>query len=399
MSLSEIALWSALAGGVFTLFTLTLSLFLSDRRSPGTLRNVMFVLAIGVSVILVCGLPETLFPHLNTLAWRVAKVSVGPLSAALTLSYLNLWMGGSREDKVVHHLLLWGSRAMLLAGLALAGSAALMPDQQYSQVLATAAVLNLMAVVLGIGVTLRASVLGDPLAGWMAIACVILFFMTSGLYLRALDVPLGLGVWAFTAASTLAYFLLTSILVSLRNHENRRLSQLARLDPTVEPITGLPSGASLVSKVEHTLWLAGRKQNRSTVICVYLSNLYELADTVERGADSQILPVMAARIRRIVGFRCVVGIYHPRCFIIVQDTDRHRERSSSVLPRLRTLLPQAMQVLGPDAQTHTFHPEIGIGVVETAATSSKVLDVLHEAERQAQYSTPVESEDNIVTVQ
>ncbi|WP_028604205.1 hypothetical protein [Ottowia thiooxydans] len=398
MSISEIALWSALAGGLLTLFALTVSLFLSDRRSPGTLKNVLFVTATGSSVIIVCGLPEVLFPQVSTLAWLIAKVSVGPLSAALTLSYLNLWMGGSREDRPVHRLLLWGSRALLLAGLALAVSAALAPPHQFEQVLLAAALVNLFAVLLGIGVTTRAAVLGDPLAGWMTVACVLLFFMTSGLYLRALEVPLGLGVWALTAVLTLAYFLLTSVLVSLRNHENRRLAQLARLDPTVEPSTGLPSGASLVSKVEHTLWATGRKQNRSTVICIYLSNLYELADTVERGADSQILPVMAARIRRIVGFRCVVGIYHPRCFVIVQDAERLKERSNSTLPRLRTLLPQSMQVLGPDAKTHTFKPQIGIGIVETAA-GRKALDVLHEAERQAQYSSPVESEDNIETIQ
>jgi len=399
MSIHEIGLWSALAGGLLTLAALTLSDLISDHWSLGSLRNAVFVLAAGAAVLVVCGLPEVLFPQLAGLGLRIVKASIGPLVAALTLFYLAQWIGGRREDVVVYRITAWGSRFLVLSAICLALATVVVPAQHFRGVLAVTAVVNLLAALLGVCLALRAAALGDMLARWMAVSCGVLFFMTLGVYLRGLQIPLDMSAWILTAALSMTFFILTSVLARVRNRANRRLTQLTRLDPSIEPTTGLPSGASLVSKVEHAFWVAARKQGRCTVVCIYLRNLYELADTVGHGADYKILQVMAARIRRTVGFRCVVGIYHPRCFVVVFDTDHYRQRLIPILSRLRAFLPQSIQIMGADAQEHIFRPMVGLGLMESPASEVKVLDILHEAERQSQYSNPVQSEDNIDTIQ
>ena len=394
MSTHEIGLWSALAGGLLTLAALTLTNLFTGPRSLGAVRNAIFVLLGGSAVIIVSGLPEVLLPNLDGLGLRATKVVIGPLAAGLILYYLGQWFGGAREDIVVHRVATWGSRFILLASAGLIVASQLLGREHYNSSLAAAGAVTLLAALLGMGISIRAASRGDPLAPWMALACVLLFFMTAGVYLRALQAPLlGMGTWTLTVILGVAYFVLTVALVTKRNSDNLQLARLARMDAAIEPTTGLPSGASLVSKVEHTFWLTARREGRCTVVCIHLRNLYELADSVGHGVDYQILLIMAARIRRVVGFRCLVGIYHPRCFVVVLDTDRHRERIATTLLRLRASLPQPMKVLGTDAQTHAFTPIIGLGLVEAAAEKSNPLDVLHEAEREAQYATPTPSGD------
>lgn len=398
MSTHEIGLWSGLAGGLLTLAALTLTDLFFGHRSLGAVRNAIFVLLGGAAVIVVSGLPEVMFPGLDGRGLSATKVAIGPLAAGLILYYLGQWFGGAREDIVVHRTATWGSRCILLTSAGLILASQLFLPEHHNNLLAAGGAVTLLAALLGIGISSRAAHRGDPLAPWMALACVLLFFMTAGVYLRAMQAPqLGLGTWAFTVALGLAYFVLTVALVAKRNNDNLRLARLARMDPTIEPTTGLPSGASLVSKVEHAFWLAANKQGRCTVVCIHLHNLYELADSVGHGVDYQIMLIMAARIRRVVGFRCLVGIYHPRCFVVVLDTDRHRERIGTTLLRLRASLPQPMKVLGTDAQTHAFTPNVGLGLVETAAENANPLNVLHDAEREAQFANSNSSEDFVRT--
>ena len=398
MSTHEIGLWSALAGGLLTLAALSLTDLFPLGRNLGAVRNAVFVLLGGTAVIVVSGLPEALFPGLTSHGLTTTKIAIGPLAAGLILYYLGLWFGGPREDVVVHHIATWGSRFILLASAGLIVSAQIAPSEYISNLLAVAGAITLLAALLGIGMSIRATHRNDPLARWMALACILLFLMAAGVYIRGLQVSfVGLKTWALTVALGIAYFVLTVALVGKRNRDNLKLSRLARMDPIIEPTTGLPSGSSLVSKVEHAFWQAARRQGRCTVVCIHLRNLYELADSVGHGVDYQILLIMAARIRRVVGFRCLVGIYHPRCFVVVLDTDRHRERMSTMLLRLKASLPQPMQVLGTDAQTHAFTPTIGLGLVEASAESANPLDVLHYAEREAQYSNPTSSEDFVKT--
>jgi hypothetical protein len=92
---------------------------------------------------------------------------------------------------------------------------------------------------------------------------------------------------------------------------------------------------------------------------------------------------MAARIRRTAGFRCVVGLYHPRCFVMVISADKRREFVGLTVSRLRSLVAKPLIVVGQDDVRHHFAPRLGVGVVTLDAAGAKPMDALNEAERLA----------------
>jgi GGDEF domain-containing protein len=214
--------------------------------------------------------------------------------------------------------------------------------------------------------------------------CLALVLLVLGHYAHALEVPLGLGMWIATAALTVAYFLACTVLVIVRNREQRRLTRLAKLHTGTDQATGLPTGSVLLSEVAHAFWRSGRLNGHSTVVCLHLSNLYELGQSAGHGVEHQILVSVAARIRRAAGFRCVVGLYHPRCFVVVIASGGKDAYIPTVLHRLRSLINRPLPVIGRDQKRHDFMPAVGIGIVTLQNPSTAVpLDVINEAERLA----------------
>ena len=383
MSISEIAVWSAMLGGLLTLAALAFADVL-DSRTHGAVRNLLFVLVTGASCVVITGLPEVFFPALPERLMMVLKASLGPTAGAMALYFLGNWLGGVREDALMHRLTTWGAAVLLLASLSLAAIATRAPLAHFRALLMAAAVVNLIPVLLAFLAVMRATRLGDPLARWMLLAIGCLAVMTTGLYLRGLEVPgLGLGVWALTAAVTLVYFLMASVLGLLRNRHNRELARLSRLQQGADSATGLPTGSALLAQVEHAFWRTARRHGECTVICLYVSNLYELAETAGPGVEGQILITLAARIRRAAGFRCVVGLYHPRCFVVVTTADRHQPPVAEVLLHLRSAVSHPLTVMDEKKSRQLFRPRLGLGVVTLDPEGVNPMDVLNDAERHA----------------
>jgi GGDEF domain-containing protein len=257
------------------------------------------------------------------------------------------------------------------------------PVETFTTLLLMAAGVNALTVTLTLLVSVRATLLGDPLARWLVLASLLLAGMMTGLYLHALKVPLGLVWWALTASSALVFLLIVMVLIIVRNRVNRELARVARLDAGSDPVTGLPTGARLLSDMEHAFWRTGRLRGQCVVVCVYLSNLYELGDSMGRTTDNQILAATAARIRRAAGFRCVVGVYHPRCFIIVFSMDRKRTFEEVTLARMRHLVTQPLQVLGAGDKRQQFLPQVGMSMQAVLPDLVEPLDVLNEVEHRA----------------
>lgn len=116
MSTAETAVWSAMLGGLLTLAALAFSDALVNRKR-GAMRNVIFVLVAGAACVVMTGLPGELWPGLlPDWAVQMLKGGLGPVAGAVALYYLGLWMGGSREDRTVHHITAWGALAMGLGG-------------------------------------------------------------------------------------------------------------------------------------------------------------------------------------------------------------------------------------------------------------------------------------------
>ena len=382
MEMAENTVWSVMAGGLLSLALLA-GADAMITRSLGAVRNVLLVSFIGSVCVLMSGLPELLFPDIPERLLMVLKASLGPLAGALGLRFLGIWIGGAREDRLLYAVTVWGCHLMLIAAAALAVLAMLVSPAEFTELLLISAAVNAVTVLLILLVSVRATLMGDPLALWLVLASLLLAGMMTGLYLHALKVPLSLVWWLLTASAALLFVLIVMVLIIVRNRANRELARLARLDAGSDPVTGLPTGARLLSEVEHAFWRAGRLRGQCVVVCVYLSNLYELGDSMGRTTDNQILAATAARIRRAAGFRCVVGLYHPRCFMIVFTLDRKRTFDEAALTRMRNLVTQPLQVVGSREQRQQFQPVVGLSALPVLPDLVQPLDVLNEAEHQA----------------
>lgn len=384
MPVPEVAVWSAMFGGLLTLALVALADALF-YRTAGSLRNLVFVVVTGTSCMVMTGLPEVLWPGLPQWLVQLVKGGLGPLAGALALYYLGIWLGGNREDRTVYHITTWGAIALVLAGVSLGLLAMLATPAEFRDVLLATAIVNFAAAVLGLIAALRAAALGDPLGRWMTLACAALATMVVGLYLRGLEVPgFGLGTWIATALITVLYFLTCTALIIVRNRQQRSLTRLASLKAGADPATGLPTGSMLLNEVEHAFWRSARLHGHSTVIYLNVRNLYELGQSAGHGVEHQIQATLAARIRRAAGFRCVVGLYEPRSFVVVIFSDKHHDRVSETVNRLRTMVGRPLAVSGRDQARHEFLPQLNLGVVTlTHPGRAAPLDVIHEAERRA----------------
>jgi GGDEF domain-containing protein len=372
-----------MAGGIFAVLLLAVVDALT-RWSRGARRNLLFVLITGAGSVVMTGLPEVFFPNLSPRLLMVLKASLGPFAGAMAVYFLGGWLGGLREDRLVHRLTAWGGAAVLVMALALALYASQVEATAFQSLLWVAAGVNMVPVVIAMGVVPRSAALGDPLARWMSPAIACLALMVPGLYLRGLNLPWpGIGTWLLTAVATVAYFLVASVLVVLRTRQRKRLARLLRLELGADPATDLPTGSALLSLIAEDFWRTARRRGQTTVICLYLSNLYELAKSPIQGIEQQILANMAARIRRAAGFRCTVGLYHPRCFVVVLSTDRHNAHAHQTVDDLRALVAQPLAVEGEWQASYTFKPRVGMGLLTINPARATPADVLNQVEQKA----------------
>ena len=108
-------------------------------RSIASVRNVLFLLIAGTSCVVMTGLPEVFFPALPDRLMMVLKAGLGPLAGAMGLYYLSNWLGGVREDSLVHRFTVMGGAVLLLAALALAAVATRVAPANFRDLLALAA--------------------------------------------------------------------------------------------------------------------------------------------------------------------------------------------------------------------------------------------------------------------
>ncbi|QHE85359.1 hypothetical protein [Hydrogenophaga sp. BPS33] len=383
MPITEIAVWSAMLGGLLTLSALALADVIVGRNL-GTVRNLLFVVITGFPCVVMTGLPEYFFPDLPARLIVVLKAGMGPLAGAMGLYFVGTWLGGVREDNQIHRLTAFGSAVVVAVAVGLMAMASQVNQAHFQSLLLVAMAANMVPVLLALGATVRAARLGDPLARWMSLAIVCLAVLTVSHYLHGLSVlGLGLGTQVLTAAITILFFLMSSVLGLLRNRHLRELARLSRLEHGSDPATGLPSGSVLLADVEHTFWRAARMHHECSVVCLYISNLYELAETVGPGVEHQILVTMAARIRRTAGFRCTVGLYHPRCFVVAMPLDARVPPVKSTAARLALSVSHPMVVFDGQRERKPFRPRLGLGMVTVDPSNTTPMDAIHEAERRA----------------
>ena len=302
----------------------------------------------------------------------------------MVLIYLGQWLGSAADDRLVHHTISSGAKALVISAILITAMSTLFAEVYQTEILMFAAVLSALAVLMATLTSLRAAQLGDRLARDMTMGCLFLAISNSGLYAhQLLPDNTSFILWVVTSFSTVMFFLTMVNLGIRRNRQIRRLERLSGLAQGLDPATGLPRGSILLSKVDDAFWRSARLKTNCTVICLHLRNLYELSDDAGHMVDQQILSAMSARMRRAVGFRCVVGLYHPRCFVVVISSDKHDAPVADTIRRLRAVGNEPLTVVGEQQAQHSFRPHMGMGVVTHAPTHARPMDVLNDAERQA----------------
>ena len=375
--------------GAMLLLSLGAAAELAIQRSVIAFRGFIFISLTGTSAVLMCGLPQMLAPSLGAQWLLPLKAALAPLASAVALYYLGLWVGLVREDRLVRWIMLYGCAAVLVAAIAVVSLALHATALDDIQLIALSGCVTSIAVVFGAVIALRSATLGDELSRWMSLACVFMAAMVSGLYAKALDMQgagidgTGLPVWVLTAVATVIYFLMSIGLTTARNRELRRLNRMAstgRADD--ETALGLPRGGQLIAKVDDALWRSARVKRDCLVAAINVANLYEPDWVAGPSVQPQILVSLAARIRRSVGFRNVVGLYHARCFILVISAVQDPRRDTLLTTRLLNTLRLPIR-LDRGRHVHTFGPHIGIGVVRLAGSGHDALRVINKAEHLA----------------
>ncbi len=381
-ALWQLVIWAGMAG-VLLILVLVASADLAVQRNLASLRGFLFIGLTGSAAVIMSGLPAVLWPGVAEDAWLLLKVSLGPLSGALALSYLGIWLDGAHEDTSTRRTVTAGSFGLVAAAVGLALATVVSDSFSQKSLIGTAAVVNMGSAFLALSVAVRGARLGDRLARYMAYSCVSLSVMVLGLYAHGLGFePLGLVGQAITALTTVGYFLVVIVLTILRTREQRRLRHMARGMVAREVDIPMAQGAALIPRVEDAIWRSQRMQQRCVVAAVSVRNLYEHGELVSNGSETQILSVLAARIRRLVGFRNVVGLYHPRCFVLAvssgQDPKRGELKMNELLESLREPVP-----LNVNGVALRFMPTVGMGVVPIDDPSISALDAINQAEKQS----------------
>lgn len=381
MQALEVAIWSAMAGVLLTL-AIAASLDVATRPSLPAARSWLSLVLTGGACILMSGLPEALWTSWNEVDWLPLKATLGPLCGALAMTYLGHWSGLRGEDRLVRRMMGPGASVLiagtfLLLGLVVAGVPA-------DTVLLLTAAINGLAVLMGVLIAVRSATLGDQLSRWMVLACLCLAQMTAGLYAKGLGMDMGNAYWTLTACATVGYFTTVIVLVRMRNRQLRRLRrQAAGQMPLMDPLN-LPCGAQLVTRVEDALWRSQRMGRPCLVVAVSVSNLYAYREPPVPDPVGEILVALSARIRQLVGFRNVVGLYHQRCFVLAISAVQDPQRAELVTERVLRELRMSVNV-GPDPLSMPFQPEVAIGVVEVPAGTDEAaaVQVINLAEQLA----------------
>lgn len=383
MSNGELVVWAGMSGAIALLCLVAIADWLVQRTLAAA-RGLAFLVTMGGSAIVLSGLLEQMMPALDPAATLPLRAAIGPLSGALALSYLGVWLGAGRDEPLTRWIVLIASLILVVVACALAVFSGRVGE---TVTMTASAFLNLSMVPVALFVSARGAWLVDALARWMVVACASLCVAVAGLYARSLAVPgLGLVTWGVTAFATVAYFLIVIALTIQRNREVRQLRRLAKGLSTQSFDIPMPQGSQLIPKVAEAMWRSQRLERPCVVSAIAVRNLYELGEELGHGVEAQILAVLAARIRRHVGFRNVVGLYHPRCFVLAVSPGQDPRRGELLVETLLRSIRERVRV-GPPDQRFDFWPSVGMGVVEATQSAGRTpvdaLSAINRAEQLA----------------
>lgn len=355
-------------------------------RSRAAFLGFSYMALLTLYAFALCGLLELFFPRTPPTLLRVLQVALGPVCCAVALGISGRWLNAKADDGWIFRALPWFMHLMVLGAAALALVTLLLSPEYQSTLLVASAAICFATVGYTGACSLQAYRMGDRLAIWIAPTAVAMAIAILGLYSQAMRPgSLTEPATALTVCATIAYVLMIGTLSIMRTRKTKRLERLAGLHIGTDPATGLPTGSALIAKVDDSFWRSARNGMACNVVCMHLHNLYELGDVAGHGVENQIALTMSARIRRAVGFRCVVGLYHARCFVVVIPVQAESSpvQIQNYVQRLRYLISKPLMITGQQRTQHAFEPDWGIAVVSATAQNHDSGSVLRQAERMA----------------
>lgn len=332
-------------------------------RAIAAWRGLVFVLLNTLVVMLLTGLPEQLWGINDAPFLLLLKISLSPLSSALSLKYLGVWLGMSREDRLVKVLLtggIYGSLVATLVILACYFFAQTVPDKM---LILAGAVVNACVVLIVGSVGIRAVLLGDLLARWIVAAAFCFALMVAGLYSKAMGIEHAWPMWLSTAIATVLYFVIVAGVTFLRNKSQQRIRKLALGERPSDEITGLPTGSALLGKIDDAMWRSIRMGRDTAVVAVWMNNLYALSDQAGLHIEHEIRARLTANVRRALGFGSVIGLMQARCFVTAISGVQELSKIEKIATRLLVRVQIPMRVGEFTGDSVTYTPELGIGVV------------------------------------
>jgi GGDEF domain-containing protein len=351
-------------------------------------RGLSFVMLTGASCIVMSGLPEYLLDITDERVLLPIKVTMGPLSGALTISYLGIWFGQGFEDRFLRRLIVYGAFMTLLAAVGMGVWTYMSPATPSRLLLSISAGINILSAVMACVAAVRGTMLGDQLARWLFLASLFLTVMVLGLYSKGMQLEADAWAWGITAVCTVGYFLVVTSLTLFRNQSLKRLTRLARGNNLIDEITGLPIGSMLLSKADDALWRSYRMESESAVIALWLNNLYALNDDAGHYIEHEIRSRLTATLRQAVGFRNVVGLMQARCFVVVISSVQDRSQVEKRAQRLLVSISRPMKVGDLVGQPHDYTPQVGIGIVYVPASDhTEPMLAMDKAQKLAQQSS------------
>lgn len=331
--------------------------------TAGAWRALAFVVLTGTSAVLMSTLPEVVWQISDPGLLLPAKLVLGPLSGAMTLTYLGVWLGLGADDRRIKSVLSGAAVLALLGGVAILWAHYTLGAATAAQLLLASGALTVMACMVGCAVNVHCTLQGDKLAAWMAWSSLCLACAIMGLYAKSLQWPAGNWVWFATAVLSVVFFVTSTSMTLLRNSQQKKLQRVASGNHACDPVTGLTTGSVLLTKVDHAMWRGARASADSAIVAIWVNNLYALNEEAGQDIEHEIRTRLTAVVRQTVGFRNVVGLMQARCYVIAVAIVQDSAQLDRMAQRLLKALHRPMRVGFLIGQAHMYVPQVGIGMV------------------------------------
>jgi len=375
MQMLEIAVWSAASGAIALVVLAGLADY-AWTRHVAALHGVVYNLGCLAFVVLLSGLAGALLPDGWANEVRVAQVLVGPVAVCLGDLWLRAWLGARYRDRLMDQCLLLGGIVGPLLGVA--SLWLLQPEWQ----LPLAGAMVVLNTVIVVWMTMRAWLLGDPLAPGMTAGTMLMLASTTGLYAIALGMPVTLAGHAVIAGGAALCVAVVGAMLWKRNQRAVRVAQ--EVHSQYDPVTKLPAGLPLVRSLLRAQRRRRLTRREGAVIAVIVFEPERIRNVAGNAGLNEAYLHLAQRLQHQVGVVNPVGRYWDRCFIALMESIHSPAAMRTVGLRVAASLRRPMQVTGADGAQVQVRFDVGVGVLRLHAQGQDVEDLLHDAQQLAE---------------